>query len=230
MRWFRFGRDEQRQQHDPERAQALLHTMRERYGVHVAGGFADQAEAAGRQLQGDDGLLVAAAILREVADGAFADLTAQVGGRMPFNRRSYRPLWKHAGHNLRYPMFALPGGLHPYIQVNAAVTVVGGQAKRAIQVNDPGPLLEHLMEILDLTFAGWEFGRVRVDADAAALAARLIDAARWVRDAMGDPPPLPPPVRELMRRNNTVPVLDAAGDWQIGGFNPGKEMREALLA
>ncbi|WP_255521961.1 hypothetical protein [Actinoplanes aureus] len=40
---------------------------------------------------------------------------------------------------------------------------------------------------------------------------------------MGNPPPLPTPVRELMRRNNT-------GTRPVGGLNPGKEMREALLA
>ena len=47
---------------------------------------------------------------------------------------------------------------------------------------------------------------------------------------MGDPPPLPPPVRELMRRNNTLDVHDAIANRIVGGFNPGRTMREALLA
>jgi hypothetical protein len=69
-----------------------------------------------------------------------------------------------------------------------------------------------------------------VDADAAALAGRLITAARELRSAMAEAPPLPPPVREQMRRNNTVQVLGPDGNSVVGGFNPGKEMRESLLA
>ena len=82
----------------------------------------------------------------------------------------------------------------------------------------------------DLTLAGWEYARVRVDTDAAALAGGLISTARELRAAMPDPPPLPPPVRELMRRNRTVDVHDPAGDRIVGAINPGREMREALLA
>ena len=33
-----------------------------------------------------------------------------------------------------------------------------------------------------------------------------------------------------MRRNNTVDVYDPQTPQVVGGFNPGKEMREALLA
>ena len=47
---------------------------------------------------------------------------------------------------------------------------------------------------------------------------------------MGEPPPLPPPIRELMRRNTTIDVHDAITDRIIGEFNPGRTMREALLA
>jgi hypothetical protein len=131
---------------------------------------------------------------------------------------------------LRWPLFALPGGLHPYVQVVAAVTVVGAGARRAVRVTDPDPLLAHLFEVLDLTVAGWEYGRVRVDADAASLAGRLITTARELRSAMAEAPPLPPPVRELMRRNNTFDVLGLDGNSVVGAFNPGREMRESLLA
>jgi hypothetical protein len=236
MRFFRRGAGRQPVQHDPGRHQALLQDVRQRFGPQVQMPFAEQAQAAGRLLDGDDGLLVAAAILAEFADGAYADLLAQVtelhrrtGRGFPVDRRNYRPLWQAAGPQLRWPLFALPGGLHPYVQVVAAVTVLGGQARRAVRVTDPQPALAHLFEVLDLTVAGWEFGRVRVDVDAATLADRLISAARDLRAAMGDPPPLPPPVRELMRRNHTVDVLDVAG-YRVGGFNPGAEMRQSLLA
>ena len=41
---------------------------------------------------------------------------------------------------------------------------------------------------------------------------------------------LPPSVRELMRHNNTLEVHDAIANRVVGAFNPGKTMREALLA
>jgi hypothetical protein len=47
---------------------------------------------------------------------------------------------------------------------------------------------------------------------------------------MDEPPRLPPPVRELMRRNNTVAVHDPTADRVVGGINLGAEMRAALLA
>jgi hypothetical protein len=235
MRWFRMGK--RQVEHDPAEQRALLLEVRERFGVHVAVRFPEQADAVAGLLVGDDGLAVAAVILREFADAAHTDLLAQVaelhrrtGQRFVVDRRNYRPLWTAAGSQLRWPLFGLPGGLHPYVQVAAAVTVVGGQARRIVRVTDPFPLLAHLFEVLDLTIAGWEFGRVRVDVDAASLADRLISAARDLRDAMGDPPPLPPPVRELMRRNNTVQVHETTGYGVAGGFNPGLEMRQSLLA
>jgi hypothetical protein len=237
MRWFRLGLGNRNVEHDPGRRDALLHDIRERFGPHVQGRFGDQADAITRVLDGDDGLSAAAEVLREFAETAYMDLRAQAadlhrqtGRGFAVDRRNYRPLWQAAGAELRWPLFGLPGGLHPYIQVAASVTVLGGQAKRAIRVTDPDPLLAQVFEVLDLTLVGWEFGRVRVDADYAGLAGRLISTARDLRDAMGDPPPLPPPVRELMRRNNTLDVHDAIANRIIGGFNPGKTMREALLA
>ena len=79
-----------------------------------------------------------------------------------------------------------------------------------VRRGQPALVLAHVFEVLDLTLAGWEFARVRVDADYAGLAERLISTARDLRDAMGEPPPLPPPVRELMRRNNTIDVYAAS--------------------
>jgi hypothetical protein len=234
MRWL-LGR--RQVQHDPGRQQALLHDVRERFGPHVRAGFAEQADAIVRLLDGDDGLLVAAAILREFADAAYADLLGQAaevhrrtGRGFAVDRRNYRPLWQAAGPGLAWRLFGLPCGLHPYVQVVAAVTVVGTQAKRCVRVIDPVPLLAHVFEVLDLTVAGWEYGRVRVDADTAALVDRLIFAGREIGAAMGDAPPLPPPVRELMRRNNTIDVYEAMGNRIVGALNPGRQMREALLA
>ena len=237
MRWFRRGLGKRQVQQDPDRQQALLDELRQRFGPHVQAEFSDQAEEAARLLAGDDGLAVAAEILREFADAAHSELLAQVadlhrrtGRRLLVDRRNYRPLWQAAGPQLRWPLFALPGGLQPYVQVAAAATVVGAQARRVVRVSDPGPLLAHVFEVLDLTIDGWEYGRVLVDADAAALAERLIAAGRDICAAMADPPPLPPPVRELMRRNHTIEVRDATGTRVIGGFNPGRTMREYLLA
>ena len=41
---------------------------------------------------------------------------------------------------------------------------------------------------------------------------------------------VPEPVRELMRRNNTVDVYDPQGSRVVGAINPGRLMRESLLA
>jgi hypothetical protein len=234
MRWS-LGR--RQVQHDPGRQQALLHDVRERFGPHVRAGLAEQADEIVRLLDGDDGLSVAAEILREFADTAYADLLGQAaevhrrtGRGFAVDRRNYRPLWRAAGPNLAWRLFGLPGGLHPYVQVAAAVTVVGTQAKRCVRVTEAVPLLAHVFEVLDLTVAGWEYGRVRVDADTAALVDRLIFAGREIGAAMGDAPPLPPPVRELMRRNNTIDVYEAMGNRIVGALNPGRRMRESLLA
>ena len=227
MAWFglRWGR--RRVEQDPRLRQELLREVRERFGTHVPAPFAEQAGGVARMLDGDDGLAAAAEILREFADSAYAAVVAQ---GFAVDRRSYRPLWAAAGARLRWPLFALGCGLQPYIQVAGAVMALGTGARQAVRVTDPRPLLTHLFEVLDLVTVGWEFGRVRVDADAANLAGGLISTAKELRAAMGDPPPLPDPVREMMRRNHTVDVLDPTGTRVIGGFNPGRTMREALLA
>ncbi|GGR88965.1 hypothetical protein GCM10010169_36560 [Micromonospora fulviviridis] len=236
MRWLRRLLGGRRVQLDPARQQALLRDVQQRYGAHARIRFPDQVEAVSGLLTGDDGLVVAARIVGEAAEEAHADLRAQAhdvhrrtGRRLLVHRRNYRPLWKEAGLALRWPLFALPSGFHPYAQVAAAVAVVGGRASRLGRVTDPNPVVTHVFELLDLTTAGWEYGRVRVDTDAAALADRLISTAGQVLAAMDDPPRLPPAVRELMRRNNTLDVYDPAGPRVVGRINPGARMREILL-
>ncbi|BCL16534.1 hypothetical protein GCM10017556_42730 [Micromonospora sagamiensis] len=237
MRWLQQMLGKKQVQHDPGRQEALLQDVRHRFGARVQVRVSEQVDAITRLLDGDDGLSVAARVLHEFAEDAHTDLLAQAyelhrrtGRRLIVDRRNYRPLWREAAPALRWSLFELPSGFHPYVQVAAAVTVVGSGASRYVETTDPKPVLTHLFEVLDLTIVGWEYGRVRVDTEAATLAYRLIMAARDIRAAMGDPPPLPPPVRELMRRNNTVDVLDPAGSRVVGGFNPGAEMRAALLA
>ncbi|MGC3864323.1 hypothetical protein ACPSM1_29520 [Micromonospora chersina] len=237
MRWLRQLLGGRRVQLDPARQQALLRDVQHRYGAGARIRFPDQVEAVSRLLADDDGLVVAARIVSEAAEEAHADLRAQAhdvyrrtGRRLLVHRGNYRPLWKEAGPALRWPLFALPSGFHPYAQVAAAVAVVGGGAPRLDRVTDPNPLVTRVFELLDLTTAGWEFGRVRVDTDAAALADRLISTAGQVLAAMDDPPRLPPAVRELMRRNNTVDVYDPASPRVVGRINPGARMRETLLA
>ncbi|ASW57719.1 hypothetical protein [Plantactinospora sp. KBS50] len=237
MRWLRRLLGSRRVTLDPGRQDALLGEVRQRFGADVRSRFPDQVEAVAQALDGDDGLCVATRVVGEVADEAYADLRAQAhdvhrrtGRRLVVHRRNYRPLWKEAGPALRWPLFALPCGFHPYAQLAAAVTVVGARAARLERVADPVPVVGHVFEVLDLTVAGWEYGRVRVDTDAASLATRLISAAGRVLGAMDDPPRLPPPVRELMRRNNTVDVHDPAAARVVGVLNPGATMREILLA
>ncbi len=236
MRWFRLGLGKRQAEHDPARQQALRQDVRQRFGRHVLVRFPEQAEAGGQLLTDDDGLAVAAELVREFADAAHAELLAQAGDLhrrtghgLVVDRRNYRPLWQEAGPYLRWTLFELPVGLHPYVQVAAAVTVLGEQARRSVRVTDPDALLRYVFEVLDLTLVGWEYGRVPVDVDAAALVAQLVATARELRAAMPEPPPLPPPVRELMRRNNTVDVYEPTGGRIVGGYNPGKEMRESLL-
>ncbi|MEU1686499.1 hypothetical protein [Micromonospora sp. NPDC005707] len=237
MGWLQRLLGGRRVQLDPERQQTLLREVRHRYGARAQIRFPEQVDAVTRMLSGDDGLVVAARIVSEVADEAHADLLAQAqdihrrtGRRLLVHRRNYRPLWKEAGRGLRWPLFALPCGFHPYAQVPAAVAVLGGGASRLDRVTDPAPVVTRVFELLDLTIAGWEYGRVRVDTDAATLAARLISTAGQVLAAMDDPPRLPPAVRELMRRNNTLDVYDPNGPRVVHGINPGATMRETLLA
>ncbi|MFG1953720.1 hypothetical protein [Micromonospora sp. NPDC048830] len=236
MRWLRQLLGSRRVQLDPGRQQALLRDVRHRYGARSQARFPEQIEAITRMLHDDDGLVVAAQIVSKAADEAHADLQAQAhdvhrrtGRRLLVHRRNYRPLWKEAGPALRWPLFALPCGFHPYAQVAAAVVVVGSRAPRLGQVTDPNPLLTRVFEVLDLTTASWEYGQVRVDTDAAALADRLISTAGQILADIDDPPRLPPPVRELMRRNNTLDVHDPTGPRVVGGINLGARMRETLL-
>ncbi|WP_350934641.1 hypothetical protein [Micromonospora mangrovi] len=237
MRWLRRLLGGNPVQLDSARQQALLRELRQRYGAHAQVRFSDQVDAAARLLDGDDGLVVAVRVVSEAADEAYADLRAQAhdvqlrtGRRLVVHRRNYRPLWKEAGPALRWPLFTLPGGFHPYVQVAAAVVVVGGGASRLDKVTDPRPLVTRLFELLDLTTAGWEYGRVRVDTDAAALVERLNTTVGRVLAAMDDPPRLPPPVRELMRRNNALDVHDPSRPRVVGTINLGARMREVLLA
>ncbi|MCX4472369.1 hypothetical protein OOK41_19000 [Micromonospora sp. NBC_01655] len=237
MRWLRRLLGGGRVQLDAERQQALLQDVQSRYGAHAQIRFPEQVEAVTGMLNGDDGLVVAARIVSQVADEAHADLQAQAheihrrtGRRLLVHRQNYRPLWMEAGPALRWPLTALPCGFHPYAQVAAAVAVVGSQAPRLDRVTDPNPLVTRVFEVLDLTTAGWEYGRVRIDTNAAALADRLISTAGQILAAMDDPPRLPPPVRVLMRRNNTLDVHDPTDSRAVGGINLGAKMREHLLA
>ncbi|MET0425136.1 MAG: hypothetical protein ABW046_14720 [Actinoplanes sp.] len=235
MRWLGLGK--RRDAPDPGRSNALLQDIRLRFPGQPGVPFADQAAAVATALAGDEGLATAALILREFADAAQAEMYAQVnelhrrtGRGFAPDRRNYRPLWQSFGPELNWTLFTLPVGLHPYIHVAAAVTVLSTQARQAVRVIAPEPVVAHVFELLDLVLVGWEFGRVRIDADGATLADGLIVAGRELNAAMSNPPPLPEPVRELMRRNNTVDVYDPAANRILGVFNPGKAMREALLA
>lgn len=237
MRWIQRLLGGGRVHLDPERQQALLRDVQHRYGVHAHTRFPTQVEAVTGLLNDDDGLLVATRIVSQIADEAHADLQAQAndihrrtGRRLLVHRRNYLPLWREAGPALRWPLFGLPCGFHPYIHVAAAVEVVGDRADRLDRVTDPDPLLTRLFEVLDLTTAGFEYGGVRVDTDAAGLADQLITSAGKVLTAMDDPPRLPPPVREFMRRNDTLDVHDPSSPRTVGGINLGARMRERLLA
>lgn len=228
MRWFRFGSGRQQTGQDPARQQEIYRELLQRFGPHVPGRFTDQVDEAVTLLDGDDGILVAVIVLREFADAAFA---ATAGQGFQVDRRDYRWAWQSAGPRLRSPLAGGPGfALHPYVHVAAAVNATVFRAARLVKITDPRPVLAHILEILDLVTASWEYGRVVPDADTANLAEATIVAARELRAAMSDAPPLPSGIREQMRRNNTVDVWDPAANRIVGGFNPGRTMREALLA
>jgi hypothetical protein len=231
MRWFRRKPSERPGPSDAERL--VIDDVRQRFGLHRPGSFRQQADAVADVLAGPDGLGAAAGIVDEFADtahreiqGLAAALSRRAGHQFVVDRGNYRPLWRDARPDLKWPLFALPGGLFPYIHVAAAVRVVGARPK---QVPDHNRLLAHLFEILDLTVAGWEFAHVRVDTDGVELAGELITTARALRDAMSKEPPLPPPVRELMRRNNTIDVYAPDAPRVVAQFNPGRTLREVLL-
>ncbi|GAA4977676.1 hypothetical protein [Actinoplanes utahensis] len=228
MRWFRFGSGKRRAEQDPGRQQEIYRQVRDGFGAHVPGRFADQAAGTLALLDGDDGIVVAAAILRDYADAVAGAMRAQ---GFPAERRDYRWAWRSAGPRLRSPLVTGQGGpFHPYVQVAAAVTVVATRSKQLVRVTAPEPVLTHLLEILDVITSSWEYGGVAADVDTATLAGGLIAAVRDLRAAMAEEPPLPSPIREQMRRNNTVDVWDPATHRVVGGFNPGRSMREAFLA
>ncbi len=232
MRWFRRTRDKRLDQQDAAQ-RTMINDVRQRFGVRQPGSFHHQATAVAEALTGPDGVAAAAGIVHEFADSAHseiqrvaAELSRQVGYQFFVDRANYRPMWREAKPDLRWPLFNLPCGLFPYIHVAGALRVISARVKFT---TDQNRLHGHLFEILDLTISGWEFASVRVDADGAALASLLISTARDLRTAMSKEPPLPPPVRELMRRNNTIDVYAPDAHRIVGGINPGREMREMLL-
>jgi hypothetical protein len=236
MRWFRRAPAEGPVELDPARQEALVQEIRHQFGPHARVPFHQQVDALVPRLAGDDGTYVALRIVWEVAEEAHASIGAQVtdlnrmGRGYTLDRRHYRVLWQQAGRELRYPLFALRSGFHPYIHLPAALVVIGGNAARCLKLSNPAAVLGQMFEIVELTMVGWESGLVRVDTDAAYLLNRLVAAAKDLRVAVGDdPPPLPPAIREMMRRNRTTPVYDPAGTAVVGGINIGAEMRPAFL-
>jgi len=230
MRWFRRAPAEKQ---DTGRQEVLVQEVRSRFGAGVQVAYRAQVDAMTPLLGGDDGLLVAVRILADVAREAQADVlrqVAEINRRYPLSSETYLGLWRAAAPDLRFPLFALPCGFHPYVHVPAALAVIGASARRCIKLTDPAAVLRNMFDVVDLTTAGWEFGRVLVDADAAFLMRGLIAAAANVRTAIGDePPPLPSTIRNLMRRNNTTAVHDPTGRTVLGGINVGAEMRPAFL-
>jgi hypothetical protein len=231
MRWFRRKTSERSSLSDADRQ--VIDDVRRRFGLHQPGSFRDQANAVAEVLAGSGGAGAAAGIVHEFAESAYeeirgraATLSRSVGYQFVVDRDNYRPLWRDAQPDLKWPLFALPCGLFPYVHVAAAVRVIGAHPKHA---PDQDRLLTHLFEILDLNIAGWEFAHVRVDTDGAALADGLITTARALRDAMSKEPPLPPPIRELMRRNNTIDVYAPDAPHVVAHTNPGRTLREVLL-
>jgi hypothetical protein len=233
MRWFRRARDRQPDQRDETR-RAMIDEVRQRFGMHRPEPFPHQAAGVAEALRGPDGVAAAAGIVHEFADSAHAEiqrlaaeLSRRAGYQFVVDRANYRPLWRDARPDLRWPLFDLPCGLFPYIHVAGALRAISTEVKLT---TDQMRLHAHLFEILDLTVAGWEFASVRVDTDGAALAGQLIGTARDLRMTMSKEPPLPTPIRELMRRNNTIDVYAPDAHRVVGGYNPGREMREILLA
>jgi hypothetical protein len=228
MRWLR--RKSAPEPVDPGVQEAAFQQLRQQFGVHVRMPYAQQVAGVTQLLAADDGLRLAARILQEMADEAFAGVRAQIDPKYAVDRKDYRPLWRWAGTGLRTPRYNLPSGVYPYVHLPAALDVLAANAKRVVKSAPPGPLLSNLFQLLDLLTAGWEFGKVPVDPEGADLARRFIASGSKLRTAVGDEPPaLPNPIRELMRRNNTIEVLDATGRGRVGTINLGGEMRPAFL-
>ena len=234
MRWFRRKPAQQLVRQTTDRQRAIIADVRQRFGMHQPGSFGAQADTIVEILTGPDGIEAAAGIVYEFAESAHHDiqglaatLSRNVGYEFVVDRGNYRTLWRDAGADLPWPLFNLSCGLFPYIHVAAAIRVISAHAK---ETTNQDPLLAHLFEILDLTIVGWEFANVRVDTNGAGLASGLITTTRDLRMAMPKEPPLPPPVRELMRRNNSIDVYAPDAPHVVAAINPGREMREVLLA
>jgi hypothetical protein len=214
---------------DPARQQALIADIRQRFGGHVPSPPQEQAAALARLLGNDEGLAVAARIVHDTAERAHAGVQAQAAARgQRVDRRDYRVLCRRMGPDLRY--WLMDPGLvwHPYVHLGGALAAVEADVKQAMALTDPNLLLIHTLELLDLTVSGWDYGRAPVGIDDAHLATRLIAAAQRMRLTEDDPPALPPGIREVMRSNRTMHVLDRAGT-TVGGINPGAEMRRSFL-
>ncbi|MET0520856.1 MAG: hypothetical protein ABW156_02610, partial [Jiangellaceae bacterium] len=187
MRWFRRTRDERLDQQDAAQ-RTMINDVRQRFGIRQPGSFHHQATAVAEALTGPDGVAAAAGIVHEFADSAHseiqrtaAELSRHVGYQFFVDRANYRPMWREAKPDLRWPLFTLPCGLFPYIHVAGALRAISARVKFT---TDQNRLHGHLFEILDLTISGWEFASVRVDTDGAALASLLISTARDLRTAM----------------------------------------------
>jgi hypothetical protein len=165
-------------------------------------------------MAGNDGMAVAVRIVAELAREAHADVAAQAAalarrpdlGQLPDPHGPFRPLWKVGGAALRSPLPGpFPCGFHPYVHLPAALGVIGADARTCLRLVDPASLLANLFDLLDLVTAGWEFGGVAPEPAATDLVDRLVTTASQVRAASPDePPPLPPTIRELMRRNTEL--------------------------
>jgi hypothetical protein len=230
MRWFRRKPADKELLVDPVRQEAMIADVRRRFGGHVQVRFPEQIDALMAVFTDDDGLAAATVIVHRMADEAFADVQAQAAARgLAVDRRAYRALYQQMGPDLRYRLAELPCGFHPYVHLAAALTAIGAQPKQAMVLTDPNWLLVHTLELLDLTVAGWEFGRLPASVEAADLVGRLIGAAMQMRLTEENPPALSHGIREVMRSNRTTDVYDQTGA-VVGRINVGEQTRRSFLA
>jgi hypothetical protein len=230
MRWFRRKAADRSLLVDPARQEALIADIRRRFGGHVQVRFREQVDALVPLFNDDDGLTVATRIVHATAEQAHADVQAQAAARgLGVDRRTYRALYRQMGPDLVYRLVEAPSGFHPYVHLGAALVAIREHPKRAMVLTDPNWLLVHLLELLDLTVSGWEFGRVVATADAADLVGRLINAAMQLRLTEDEPPALPPGIRDVMRSNRSTEIHDQTGA-VIGSMNVGEQTRRSFLA